>query len=320
MPSQAEIEQYQQDVEELSALAIAEVAAVIVAAMDDGTDRPSIVKAIAAVLEPYLVAVMELAVDWYRGLARTTAASPPNPARARSAAAPLAGPTDRIALLDATDFVPRPAPLPPTEQIESTAWWALSAADEPEPVPTEERTVPVAIGEPDQQVGARVLSADETSARARVIPSDATPAQARVITRMAGATQRLVTTAARDTVTENADREGVRWRRHAQPDACAFCRLLATRDDYLTEESAKVVVGRRGRPRGKRKLGELYHDYCQCEPVAVRAGDSYTPPEQVAEWDSQYGKAVAEVGNSRDVKKILAAMRRLSIASGGTNR
>lgn len=349
MPSQAEIEEYQQDVDELSALAIAEIAVLVMAVSgDDEEDRRSLATAIPAAMERYMSAAAVLAMDWYRGLARER---PRELERNPAAPAPIIGPTDRISLLDAQEFEPRPADLPPREQIESTVWWALSEPERPvptpEPEPAPDRNLengpepepePAARESDDEPQGnepqddeenddlprARILPPQE-SARAQVIPADATDRQARVISRLAGATQRYVTTAARDTVTDNATREGVVWIRHARPDACTFCRMLATRGPatnstaYLTAESAKRVVGRNGKPRGKRKVGELYHDYCGCEPIPVRAGDSYEPPEYVTQWVDQYYEASDFVGNSHDTRAILARMRATEKARGGSS-
>lgn len=299
MPSQAEIEQYQADVEELSSLAVAAAVAAVVAAAAEGDDAESIVKAIPPLMEPYLSAAGQLAVDWYRGLARQ---SPRRRVRRAGAPDPILGPTGRIALLDAQDFIPRPTDLPPREQIEASVWRALAV---PEPAK------PAKPAEPQQARPAgtgRALSAEDSQL------------QAQVIDRLTGSVDRYVKNTARATIAENADREGVRWVRRARPDACAFCRLLATRSDYLSEESANVVVGRRGRPRGKRQLGEQYHDDCRCEAVPVRAGDDYQPDTHVADWDVQYRKAVAEVGDRRDVKAILKQMRALAVAEGGSPR
>lgn len=361
MPSQDEIEQYREDVEEVSALAVAEVTAVIVAASEDGEDPDALVRAIPGVLEPFMVAAGELAVDWYRSLARRT---PRRVVAETEGLEPIAGPTARIALLDAQEFEPRAAPLPPREQIESTVWWALHEPLEPAPVDTadaepgqgspsspvtearrprtpstrtpapeperepEREVEPVSRiepeTEPEQLTRARVIPAREGEPGARVLPADGSELQARVIERMTGAVQRYVTTAARDTVTANAEREQVRWVRDARPDACAFCRLLATKgtttDDpgYLSEESARRVVGRRGRERGKRKIGELYHDWCKCEPIPIRAGDSYTPPEHLLDWEEQYEKARANSDGS--TRAILAAMRAAEKARGGSTR
>lgn len=361
MPSQDEIDQHQQDVEELSTLAVAAVTAVVLAASGD-EDHRSLVKAVVAAMEPYLVAAGELAVDWYRSLGRRPQPEAERVVSPQRAPAVVVGPTDRMALLDAADFVPRPAALPVPEQLESTVEWALGAPDPvappavTEPVPAEPVPAELAVTEParrppasdttttsraaaiepelepepplrarvvapaDGEAGARVVAATSGRQRAQVIAASPEQ-QAVVLARLEGATQRYVTSAARDTITENADREGVRWVRHAKADACAFCRMLASRGpEYLTKESADVVVGRRGRPRGKRKLGEQYHDFCQCEPVAVRAGDSYTPPDYAADWELQYFKAVAEVGNSRDTRAILAAMRAAERERGGSTR
>lgn len=165
-----------------------------------------------------------------------------------------------------------------------------------------------------------------------------------VLNRLSGATKRHVNNVARDTITQNADTEGVKWVRVAQPDACAFCRLLATRGGaYLTAESASVVSGKRkqmsrseqravaagrssasvqptlGVARGSRPLGESYHDHCRCEVVPIRDGDSYEQPDYVAEWESQYLDAVKNTpGKGKygaiDVKAVLAHMRENSDA------
>ncbi|MEU2106489.1 hypothetical protein [Nocardia sp. NPDC019255] len=355
MPSQAEIEQQQADVDELSAAAIAEVAAITMLLTGENGDEQSLVDAIPTLWEQYMVTATSLAVDWYRGLART---EPVKPKRRRRGPEPIVGPTDRISLLDAQDFQPQPAELPPRAQLEATVHWALYQPPEPEPpadtsvmpiedmseddlrreverlrpepaeptpepaaepeaepersAPVERSRTPEADTEPPR---ARVVPADEESPRARIIPAEADERQARIISRLAGATQRYVTTAARDTVTANANAEGVRWARHAQPDACAFCRLLATRGpDYLTKESAQFVGTTR--VRGPRQEGELYHDDCGCVPVPVRAGDAYEPPDYVADWLEQYEEAYGVADG--DYRKILAAMRAAAKANGGS--
>lgn len=357
MPSQAEIEQYRGDVDEVSALAVAEVAALVMAMSGDDDGGDGLVAAVPAALQRYMSAATQLAVNWYRGLARD---QPRTPEPVPGAPKPLVGPTDRISLLNARDFQPRPAQLPPREQIESSVRWALYTPPEPEPRDTSELepgdmsegelqrevhrlrgTEPVAEQPVAEQPGdeaaaparevvvdnapeeprARVVAPEEgspsarvipaeTSSRAQIIPAEASPEQARVISRLAGATQRFVTNSARDTITSNAKREGARWIRQAQPDACAFCRLLATRGyldgGYLTEASA-TFVGASGRVRGDRAKGEKYHDDCSCEAVPIRAGDSYEPPEHVSRWASQYYDAY-DAGNG-DFRAILSAMR-----------
>lgn len=148
-----------------------------------------------------------------------------------------------------------------------------------------------------------------------------------VTSRLAGAVQRHVNNMARYTIITNADEEeGSMWARWARADACAFCRMLATRGpEYLSMESARRVVGRRGRSRpgqpgpllgrirGTRAIGELYHDECHCLPVAVRPGDTYEPPEYVDDWMAQYQEAAAMTDGSP--KRVLSKMRELSTGS-----
>lgn len=70
-------------------------------------------------------------------------------------------------------------------------------------------------------------------------PGDATP-----MDRVAGSSKRMVSDASRDTVISNTLEEGVRWARYASANACAFCRLLATRKGvYRTEADAVTVTG-----------------------------------------------------------------------------
>lgn len=78
------------------------------------------------------------------------------------------------------------------------------------------------------------------------------PGQASPLDRMAGAAQRMIFDASRQTVLANLDTEygsapevGTRWARYASATACGFCRMLATRKAvYRSAESATRVVGR----------------------------------------------------------------------------
>lgn len=146
------------------------------------------------------------------------------------------------------------------------------------------------------------------------------PGKADPLSRLAGASKRWVYDASRETVVVNAQAETIGWVRHAQSDACAFCRLLATRTEtlYRSQVSALNVVGRgkemtdeerrlwsagedRGeggefiaqgvKTRGSRQLGDKYHDDCRCEAVPVREGTTYVPPAYVAEWTQEYHDA-----------------------------
>lgn len=157
-------------------------------------------------------------------------------------------------------------------------------------------------------------------------PADALP-------RIAAKTQALVRGAGRRTIERNAagDPVGTKYARHAQPDACAFCRMLATRGTttadgftlgtlFNTAESAVRVTGDvnedgqmiRG-PRGSQELGDKYHDDCRCTAVPVFPGANYEPADYVSAWQSEYAKAAAEAGGTRrgDVSALLAAWREL---------
>ena len=68
----------------------------------------------------------------------------------------------------------------------------------------------------------------------------------KALDRMAGTMQRHINNGLRDTTVVNAEANGMRWMRTARADACAFCRLLASRTDnlYRSKENALSVVGR----------------------------------------------------------------------------
>lgn len=137
--------------------------------------------------------------------------------------------------------------------------------------------------------------------------------------RLAGTLQRASFGGARDTLAVNIVETGSRWIRVASPNACGFCRLLASRTDgYTSRQATNLVVGRRGRPRGKRKIGEKYHDDCNCQPVEIRSsqsiGDVLSEEEArlMQQWSEEYGKARANAGTG-DAKQILAAWRQQGV-------
>lgn len=150
-----------------------------------------------------------------------------------------------------------------------------------------------------------------------------------------GSAERVFYNGARQTIVDNSnDEPGATWARHAEPGACAFCKMLATRDDvYTSKEAAESVVGRgriktgfrsdgsiiattvrTGQTRGTRELGEEYHDHCKCIAVMVRPGQEYKTPEYAQGWNDQYEKAVAQAGRRSDVKDIIKAWRELDAA------
>lgn len=115
------------------------------------------------------------------------------------------------------------------------------------------------------------------------------------LNRLTGTTQRAVYDGARQTTIANVDRAKVRWARDARADACAFCRLLATRTDkylYRSRDTAKTKV----------------HDDCHCLPIEVPDPNAYELPEHVQAWQDEYDKARANAG-SGNTKQILSAWR-----------
>jgi hypothetical protein len=160
------------------------------------------------------------------------------------------------------------------------------------------------------------------------------------ISRMAGTAQRAIYDGERNTTAANARRNGMRWVRVARPDACAFCRLLASRaaagetysgsgvqlkidpDTGLPFEDRRktaVVYGRR-RTGSKQATGKEYHDHCHCTAKAIPSGVdpmdylSETEPQAAdlaAQWSNEYDKA-AKAAGSGDPKKILTEWRTFS--------
>lgn len=137
-----------------------------------------------------------------------------------------------------------------------------------------------------------------------------------------------------------ASESGSRWARYASSNACAFCRVMATRGAvYASAESAGTVVGRgkemsesdrrarargeirgaRGRfiaggrrTRGTQGMGSKYHKHCHCIAVEVRPGSTYEPPAHVEKWTQDYidaSRAVQPGAGAGDLKDILAHMR-----------
>lgn len=122
---------------------------------------------------------------------------------------------------------------------------------------------------PDIAIGYNQIAADYAASwfeydfpDLRAVPAEPPPAEQftksaqwalgadgrKALDRLNGTMQRAIYDGDRDTTVANATANGMRWIRVAQPDACAFCRLLATRttyeSTYRSEESALRVVGR----------------------------------------------------------------------------
>lgn len=140
--------------------------------------------------------------------------------------------------------------------------------------------------------------------------------------RLDGKMQWLIGEMGRDTIATSArlDPVGTKYARLARADACAFCRLMATRGaEYLTEESALVVVGEidprtfavKRPPRGTRAAGEQYHDDCRCVAVPVFPGDTLETPSYSADWFDDYLRA-RKASGSGELRPILSSMRELT--------
>lgn len=114
--------------------------------------------------------------------------------------------------------------------------------------------------------------------------------------RLQGTLQRAVFDGARDTTLLNVAATGSGWARYASANACAFCRLLATRGAaYRSENTAATKV----------------HDHCSCIPVEDR-DNSYEPPDYVSAWTEEYNTA-RDAAGSGDPKQILAAWRQQGV-------
>jgi hypothetical protein len=146
--------------------------------------------------------------------------------------------------------------------------------------------------------------------------------------RIDGKLEWLIGEMGRDTIATSAreDPAGTTYGRIAREDACAFCRLMATRGaTYLTAESALYVVGeidprtmdRNRAPRGPRPEGEKYHDDCRCAVAPQFPGDTLETPAYAAGWFDDYKAAARAAGGTRraDLSTILANMREMTGAA-----
>ncbi|WP_433597915.1 hypothetical protein ACQPXH_19180 [Nocardia sp. CA-135953] len=140
------------------------------------------------------------------------------------------------------------------------------------------------------------------------------PTPEEVLARLSRKTQRLIMQPARDTIVESAERDpaDARWARVPKGEVtCAFCLVMASRGAVYTSRAAAVsVIGRRGRTRGKRALGEDYHDFCDCEAVPMWDDDDW--PEHY-DPDALYETYLEarDAAHSGDLNKILAKLREL---------
>lgn len=159
----------------------------------------------------------------------------------------------------------------------------------------------------------------------------ANPDPAGALSLLSGGTQRQVLAMGRHTTEGSAtlDPAGPAFARHASANACAFCRMLATRGAAYTSREAAERVGGRGTPlstnigrkrgrmakgiraRGTQSLGSKYHDHCHCVAVPVWPDQTYEPAPYIAEWSDQYAASVQTGGRhgAIDVSDTLATWR-----------
>lgn len=154
--------------------------------------------------------------------------------------------------------------------------------------------------------------------------------------RMALLMQKRVFGAHRDTVSLNALNNHLGWQRYARPDACAFCRVLASRGSVYGSKTRATLVGmagtqahyshgrRRGtqfkasRVRGKQKAGMKYHDHCKCVLAPESSLDVDYPEADV--FEDQYLKAVDIAdelypGKAKNMQLITKIMRENGMGS-----
>ncbi|QFG09202.1 MuF-like minor capsid protein [Mycobacterium phage Efra2] len=110
------------------------------------------------------------------------------------------------------------------------------------------------------------------------------------LTALRGASTRALFNQSRRTVLDNAEREGVRWVRHAAANACGFCRMLATRVLTMHDDGAPGLYRTKYNALHPHKtaLEAAGHDHCKCVAVPLRDGSTYETPEYVHDWLDDY--------------------------------
>lgn len=137
-----------------------------------------------------------------------------------------------------------------------------------------------------------------------MLPSEAAAATAGFLANAAeGEAHRIAREAV--AVTASRDPRFVGWARVAEPGACAFCRMLATRGAVYTEDTVLRTFG-----------GLRYHRHCKCRAVALPRGTGATA------WDGTGvpGRKVATVPReamprAQDIDQQLRVLRE-QVANG----
>lgn len=233
----------------------------------DGQDveflREALQAELPGVVDPYLAAAGDVTADWYQDLSPTST------------------------------YVATPAPLPPQDQLETTARWAAGT------VLTATEVSPL-----DLLAGAMQRALFGASRRTVVDNAEAEPGAKWARYASANACEFCRMLATRGAVyasEESATRvTGVSY---GGTDYRKAAKLGVSVRDLKTGTRAS----RAGLKQG---LGSRYHDNCRCIAVAVRPGKSYEPPSYVEQWEADYRRARAEAGSGK-TKDILSAWRKL---------
>lgn len=289
MPSSADIEEYSATTQAVVALAVTQLATY----MASGPAPGELGEVYAELVATFGRATASIAADWYDDLRDKSTAR-------RGFTAAAAEPIPREQALAVVEWASRPRPAlwtpPDTEQHE------IGSRAEPSDSQLIDVNDEYAVGEgslpesdPDEAADPGVETVEQIAAR------------------LERSLQRLIMQPARDTVVESAERDpaGARWARvPTGTGTCAFCLVMASRGAlYTSRAAASQVVGRRGRPRGSRGLGDRYHDDCNCVATPLWPGSDYPDGYDPDALYQQYRDA-ADAVRSGDLKTILAELRR----------
>lgn len=134
-----------------------------------------------------------------------------------------------------------------------------------------------------------------------------TPDPQQALGTLSGDVDKYVKQPGRQTLTWNADREGVGWARIPKgPRTCAFCLLLASRSSqgalYYSRRSAGDAEGH--------GVGDDFHDHCNCQVVRIASPADYPPGFDPDELYDLYETSANKAGTRGDINAILHDMRR----------
>lgn len=212
-------------------------------------------------LLPYLVAVGEVTTQWY--------AEQPT--------------TDDPAL-----FVPEPAVLPETEALSITGRWALTTSD-----PLAALIAAATKSLFDQSRDTVLDNVEREGVKwARYASSTACGFCRMLATRGAVYTSQ----AAAGGVVGRSPSLTAGDRRAIAAGTLTAEQARANRSTYSSAKAAakagrSVGDAKVRRLRGNQQHGERYHRNCRCVATAVRAGDTYEPPDYVQQWEADYQAA-----------------------------